>query len=162
MTDADLDKKSLVFTEQRMSRQQEESKFGMEQSVVTVHFEQLCVGTGLQPMTIPGPGPKFGWTVDCMLSPMVSESVSSNIYGESDTGSMVSMDERSFTESEVSESKLGVNDSESVVSVTVGKLEVSAPEEYGFGSVHYLSDIGDGTKLIHALSRVEEDGQVLD
>lgn len=92
-----------------------------------------------------------------MLSPVVSEvDKAPNNYGESETGSMMSMDERSITESEDVSAQ-----EEPVASVLhVGKLEVSVPEEYGFGSVHYLSDIGDGAKLIYALSRAEEDGQV--
>jgi hypothetical protein len=39
------------------------------------------------------------------------------------------------------------------------KLAVAAPDEYGFGSVHYLGDLGDATKLVYALQRPEDDGQ---
>jgi hypothetical protein len=163
LIEADLEKKQLTFVELKMSRQQDVHKLAATDQVqITVNFDQLCVGTGLQPVLIPGPGPKFGWTVDCMLSPTATESVNAPYGGggggDNDSMSIASNDERSVTESEMSESKQ--NESESVVSISVGKLEVSAPEEYGFGSVHYLSDIGDGTKLIYALSRAEEDGQV--
>lgn len=34
------------------------------------------------------------------------------------------------------------------------------PDRFGFGSVHYVRDFGDTVKLVHAMGRVEADGQV--
>eukprot|EP00752_Nemacystus_decipiens_P017496 g15685.t1 len=33
------------------------------------------------------------------------------------------------------------------------------PDKFGFGSVHYIRDFGDTVKLVHAMGRVEADGQ---
>lgn len=35
------------------------------------------------------------------------------------------------------------------------------PDRFGFGSVHYMRDLGDTLKLVQAMSRVEADGQVI-
>lgn len=34
------------------------------------------------------------------------------------------------------------------------------PDRFGFGSVHYMRDFGDTVKLVHAMGRIEADGQV--
>ncbi|CAM9798983.1 unnamed protein product [Ectocarpus fasciculatus] len=38
-------------------------------------------------------------------------------------------------------------------------LACTFPDRFGFGSVHYLRDFGDTVKLVHAMGRVEADGQ---
>lgn len=39
-------------------------------------------------------------------------------------------------------------------------LACTFPDRFGFGSVHDLRDFGDTVKLVHAMGRVEADGQV--
>ncbi|CAM9894246.1 unnamed protein product [Scytosiphon promiscuus] len=38
-------------------------------------------------------------------------------------------------------------------------LACTFPDRFGFGSVHYMRDFGDTVKLVHAMGRVEADGQ---
>lgn len=36
-----------------------------------------------------------------------------------------------------------------------------SPDQFGFGSVHYIRDLGDSVKMVQAMRRVEADGQVI-
>jgi len=200
---------------------------------VALRYNQVCVGTGLQPQAVPGPGPQPGWAVDCAIISEANDNDDKNNGGDEAikddaivnstpaniAGAGNSFDDRSNSSAAAAavapagggaaaaaalrSSKV---DGSAVAASSEGSLAVEATPEtpknngegqegvvaataagtattgatalvgatgngnkwlalakddprYGFGSAHYCGDVGDATKLVHALSRPEDDGQ---